>query len=87
VRERLVVFASAWQRWLLAGVAYLAATGLNFSFAAVFAARLPLLPYFPALIATGYFTGTATSTVLLLLSAATVARFWVAPLANCRMPS
>jgi signal transduction histidine kinase/CheY-like chemotaxis protein len=75
-----MVLTSTWHRWLFAGMAYLAATGLNFILQPAVGGRLPLLPYFPALLLTGFFSGAATSAAVLVLSAATVATFWAGPM-------
>ncbi|WP_310734598.1 ATP-binding protein [Azohydromonas caseinilytica] len=58
---------------------YAAATGMNFVLQPVAGGRIPLLPYFPALVLTGLYAGAGPAVALLVAAVLSVVVFWVEP--------
>ncbi|WP_198320738.1 hybrid sensor histidine kinase/response regulator [Azohydromonas aeria] len=68
-----------WRRWLLAALAWGLPTALNFWLQPLFNGRIPWLPYFPALVLTGYHAGAGPGAAVLVGAALTVSTFWFDP--------
>jgi PAS domain S-box-containing protein len=60
------MISARWKAWLFAFAAFAAATLLNLVIQPVVGYRSPLLPYFPALVLTGFFAGAAPGVAVLL---------------------
>jgi PAS domain S-box-containing protein len=79
VRELALIVETQWKRWLLAVVCFAAATGVNVLLQPLAAGRVPLLPYFPALVVTGLLAGAGPALALLLGAVLALGLFWMGP--------
>ena len=82
---RRIILETRWARWLFAIGAFAIATGLDFLIQPMVAGRTPLLPYFPALVATGLCAGAIPATAVVLAGGVMMLALW--PLGSPWPPS
>jgi PAS domain S-box-containing protein len=81
------MISARWKAWLFAFAAFAAATLLNLLIQPVVGDRSPLLPYFPALVLTGFFAGPAPGLAVLLAAMPTLVYLNMAPRYSFALPS
>lgn len=75
--ELALFIKTPWKRWALAAGIFAAATALNFMLQPLVEGRVPLLPYFPAVVLAGLTCGLGPALAVLLGSIAAILAFWV----------
>ena len=81
------MISARWKAWLFAFAAFAAATLLNVLIQPVMGYRLPLLPYFPALVLTGFFAGAVPGLAVLLAAMPALVYVTMAPQYSLDFPS
>lgn len=81
------MISARWKAWLFALAAFVAATVLNVVIQPALGYRGPLLPYFPALVLTGFFAGAIPGLALLLAAMPALVYLAMAPRYSFAIPS
>jgi signal transduction histidine kinase/ActR/RegA family two-component response regulator len=71
-----LILQDHWARWLFALAAFAAATTVDFVVQPLVESRIPLLPYYPALVLTGLCAGLIPATAVVLAGGLAVLAFW-----------
>ncbi|MGZ5178928.1 MAG: hybrid sensor histidine kinase/response regulator [Ramlibacter sp.] len=73
---RRIILENRWARWLFAICAFVIATGVDLLVQPLVAGRTPLLPYFPALVASGLCAGAIPATAVVLAGGVAMLALW-----------
>jgi two-component system CheB/CheR fusion protein len=74
-----MVLERRWLRWLVAAAVFLAAFGTNVVLQPLLDGRAPLLPFFPALVIAGLFSGVRPALAVVAASSLAVLDYWIEP--------
>lgn len=77
VMPRSVFLEQPWERWTFAAATFAFGTALNVFLEPALGVRAPVLPYFPALVATGLCAGAVPSFAILFAASLTIIAFWM----------
>lgn len=79
LRELDMIFTTPWKAWVLALFVFLAAAGFAALIKPLVGQRIPLLPFFPALVVVAFCAGRTQAIAVLLASLFSVVAWWLDP--------